>query len=184
MRKPPPHVDFLILVCCKPSRIDSPSGEKTMMSNLFSHVASGCVAALVGSGVTYMSLTRSPEQMPPQTAEVQGVTVGSASQTVLFETTMDDVLGRVAMIREFERGPGLEGTPHRHPGNHTFGYVLEGTYEVRVDDGPLLRLGPGETFYEAPGALHAVSRNPSLTEPVRYLVFTVSDTTLPATVPD
>ena len=157
------------------------------MNNVLSHVASGCVAALLGSGVTYMSLTRTPEEMPLQEADLaqtQGAAAGQALQTVLFETTMDDVLGRVAMIREFERGPGSEGTPHRHPGNHTFGYVLEGTYEVRVDDGPLLRLGPGETFYESPGALHAVSRNGSLTGAVRYLVFTVSDTTLPATVPE
>src|SRR5256885_7230318 len=49
--------------------------------------------------------------------------------------------------------------PHRHPGSHTFGYVLEGSYEVKVGDGPLQKLGPGGTFYEPPGALHAVSRN-------------------------
>jgi len=109
-------------------------------------------------------------------------TVGSALQTVLFETTMEDVLGRVATVRVLERPPGSGGTPHRHPGSHTFGYVLEGTYEVQVDDGPLQRLEPGETFYESPGALHAVSRNGSSTEAVRYLVFTVSDPTLPATV--
>jgi len=103
---------------------------------------------------------------------------------LLFETTMDDVLGRVAMVRAFERPPGTGGTPHRHPGSHTFGYVLEGTYEVQVDDGPLQRLRAGETFYEPPGALHAVSRNGSSTDAVRYLVFTVSDPTLPATVPE
>jgi quercetin dioxygenase-like cupin family protein len=96
---------------------------------------------------------------------------------------MEDVLGRVVAIREFERAPGTGGTPHRHPGSHTFGYVLEGIYEVQVDDGPLQRLGPGETFYERPGSLHAVSRNGSTTNVVRYLVFTVSDPTLPATVP-
>ena len=88
------------------------------------------------------------------------------------------------MVREFERAPGTGGTPHRHPGSHTFGYVLEGTYEVQVDDGPVQRLGPGEVFYEYPGALHAVSRNGSATEAVRYLVFTISDPTLPATVPE
>lgn len=114
----------------------------------------------------------------------EAVSITDALQTVLFETTLNDLLGRVAMIREFERAPGTGGTPHRHPGSHTFGYVLEGTYEVQVDDGPLQRLGPGETFYEYPGALHAVSRNGSPTDVVRYLVFTISDTTLPATVPE
>src|SRR6266702_3898088 len=68
------------------------------------------------------------------------------------------------------------------PGSHTFGYVLEGSYEVKVGDGPLQRLGPGETFYEPPGALHAVSRNGSSTQPVKYLVIQVSDPTKPQTV--
>jgi hypothetical protein len=37
---------------------------------------------------------------------------------------------------------------------------------------------------EAPGALHAVSRNGSKTEPVKYLVIQVSDPTKPQTVPE
>ena len=60
--------------------------------------------------------------------------------------------------------------------------MLEGTYEVRIGDGPVRRLSPGETFYEPPGALHAVSRNGSSTQPVKYLVISVSDPTKPQTV--
>jgi quercetin dioxygenase-like cupin family protein len=153
---------------------------------MLSHVVSGCVAAALGAGVTYAALgERAAIRVTGelQAAQVQSQVGGQALQTVLFETTMEDVLGRVVAIREFKRAPGTGGTPHRHPGSHTFGYVLEGTYEVQVDDGPLRRLGPGETFYERPGALHAVSRNGSATDVVRYLVFTVSDPTLPATVP-
>jgi quercetin dioxygenase-like cupin family protein len=62
--------------------------------------------------------------------------------------------------------------------------VLEGTYEVKVGDGPLQKLGPGETFYEPPGALHAVSRNGSSTQAVKYLVIQISDPTKPQTVPE
>lgn len=158
-----------------------------MPNTIVSHLAVGCVAALLGSAATYVSVTRSlGEFSNPDTAapQIQAEAVGNALQTLLFQSTMDDVLGRVAMVREFERAPGTGGTPHRHPGSHTFGYVLEGTYEVQVDDGPMQRLEAGETFYESPGALHAVSRNGSSTESVRYLVFTVSDPTLPATVPE
>jgi quercetin dioxygenase-like cupin family protein len=157
-----------------------------MPNTIVSHVATGCVAALLGAGATFLLMPGSdvvPNEMA-NAPEAQAGVGGSALQTVLFETTMTDVLGRVAMVREFERPPGTGGTPHRHPGTHTFGYVLEGTYEVQVDDGPLQRLEAGETFYESPGALHAVSRNGSSTERVRYLVFTVSDPTLPATVPE
>ena len=44
------------------------------------------------------------------------------------------------------------------------------------------KLGPGETFYEPPGALHAVSRNGSSTQVAKYLVIQVSDPTQPQTV--
>jgi len=160
------------------------------MKTLQAHVLTAGAAALLASGATYLALTRTPadaalvdaaQAASAAPAPSQGAP-GDAQQTVLFETTMPDVLGRVASVRELVRAPGLAGTPHRHPGSHTFGYVLEGTYEVQVDDGPVQRLGPGEVFYEYPGALHAVSRNGSATEPVRYLVFQVSDPTLPATV--
>jgi quercetin dioxygenase-like cupin family protein len=136
-------------------------------------------AAAFGAAVTYVALDPSPREASAQTAPSQ-----QATQTVLIERTLSDVLGRVVALREFERAPGTGGTPHRHPGSHTFGYVLEGTYEVQVNDGPLQRLGPGEVFYEPPGALHAISRNGSSTDRVRYLVITVSDPTLPATVPE
>jgi quercetin dioxygenase-like cupin family protein len=43
-------------------------------------------------------------------------------------------------------------------------------------------LKPGEVFYEAPNALHAVSRNASTTQPLKYLVIQVSDPTKPATM--
>jgi quercetin dioxygenase-like cupin family protein len=153
------------------------------MKRLLSHA----VAVAVGAGIAYMTMTGGAPFVTVSEAEAsqaQSQVAGQAQQTVLFETTMEDVLGRVVAIREFERAPGTGGAPHRHPGSHTFGYVLEGTYEVQVDDGPVQRLGAGETFYERPGALHAVSRNGSSTEVVRYLVFTVSDPTLPATVPE
>jgi quercetin dioxygenase-like cupin family protein len=151
------------------------------MKSLLSHA----LAIAVGVGVTSVALIGGiPIATVPEAeaTQAQSQVAGQAQQTVLLETIMEDVLGRVVAIREFERAPGTGGTPHRHPGSHTFGYVLEGTYEVQVDDGPVQRLGPGQTFYERPNALHAVSRNGSATELVRYLVFTVSDPTLPATV--
>jgi quercetin dioxygenase-like cupin family protein len=108
--------------------------------------------------------------------------VAGTRQIELSKTTMNDVMGRVVTIRRTERDPGSGTGPHRHPGSHTFGYVLEGTYEVQLDNGPVRRLGPGDTFYEAPGQLHAVSRNGSTKEVVKYLVIQVSDPAQPATV--
>ncbi len=157
-----------------------------MTNSIATHGSALVLGAILGFGATALTSDAGPDATSaPEAVQEQAATAASdAVQTVLFETAMEDVLGRVAMVREMERAPGTGGAPHRHPGSHTFGYVLEGTYEVQVDDGPLRRLGPGEVFYEYPGALHAVSRNGSSVEPVRYLVFTVSDSSLPATVPE
>ena len=50
--------------------------------------------------------------------------------------------------------------------------------------GPVQTLKSGDVFYEPPNALHAISRNASATQPLRYLLIQVSDPTKPATVPE
>ncbi len=155
-----------------------------MKNIVISHAAFGCATALFASCVTYVTLAGWPESMSPSQAHAQAPANPGTRQTELFKTTMNDVLGRVVTLRRTERDPGNGSGPHRHPGSHTFGYVLEGTYEVKIDDGPLQKLGPGGTFYEPPGALHAVSRNGSSVQPVKYLVIQISDPTKPQTVPE
>jgi quercetin dioxygenase-like cupin family protein len=103
--------------------------------------------------------------------------------TDLFKQEMSDVMGRHLTVRLTERDPGNGSGAHRHPGSHTVGYILEGTYEVKIDDGPVRTLKAGEVFYEYPNALHAISRNPSPTEKLKYLIIQVSDPGKPATVP-
>jgi quercetin dioxygenase-like cupin family protein len=156
-----------------------------MKSALASHAAFGSATALLASCVTSVVLTGSGNAIsPPAHAQAQSSASAPARQVELFKTTMKDVPGREITVRRLERDPATESGPHRHPGSHTIGYVLEGTYEVKIDDGPLKRLGPGETFYEPPGALHAVSRNGSATQPVKYLVVQISDPTKPQIVPE
>ena len=141
-------------------------------------IATHAVTAALASLVTYAFLV--PDSLWTS-AHAQAQPAG-VKQTELFKTTMNDVMGRVFSVRVLERDPGTGSPAHRHPGSHTVGYILEGSYEVKIDDGPVKKLGPGETFYEAPNALHAVSRNGSKTAPVKYLVIQVSDPTKPATV--
>lgn len=56
--------------------------------------------------------------------------------------------------------PGEAGHPHRHPGPG-FVYVIEGEYELGIDDKPTKIYKAGETFYEPTGCLHRVSKNPA-----------------------
>src|SRR6267142_1338116 len=88
----------------------------------------------------------------------------------------------VASITELEYAPGGSSEPHRHPG-HTFVYVLEGSLVAQLDDGPVKTYMPGQMFYEQPMHLHAVSKNASATEPVKFLVFRIAEKGKPGTVP-
>ena len=153
-----------------------------MNKSIVSHAVFGGATALLASFATYLALAPESRFLPQAHAQQPAAT--GVKQTEVFKTTMNDVLGRVLSVRVLERDPGTGSPAHRHPGSHTVGYVLEGAYEVKIGDGPLRKLGAGETFYEAPNALHAVSRNGSATAPVKYLVIQVSDPTKPATVPE
>lgn len=139
-------------------------------------------ATVGGGGVILGWLLVSGElSMPPSFAQGPTASTGQRS-TELFNRVMDDVLGRRLTVRLTERDPGNGSAAHRHPGSHTVGYILEGSYEVKINDGPVQMLKSGEIFYEPPNALHAISRNASAVQPLRYLVIQVSDPTKPATV--
>jgi len=86
------------------------------------------------------------------------------------------------LVLEIELAPGQVGNPHRHNA-HVFVYVLEGRVQMQVDGGELKTLGPGETFYESPDDIHAVSSNASQTEPARFLVHMLRTAGTPVTIP-
>jgi quercetin dioxygenase-like cupin family protein len=122
------------------------------------------------------------------TSNMIGIVGGASAQTApagtipLLTQALPDLPGREVRMTLLARGPGDTGQPHRHPGHHTFGYVVEGTYELGVDGGPVRTLKAGDTFYEPPGALHSVSRNPSPDKPNKIVVFMVADQSKPSTV--
>lgn len=66
--------------------------------------------------------------------------------------------------------PGESGLPHRHPGPG-FVYVMEGEYELGIDDQPTKIFRAGETFYEPTGCLHRVSKNPGAKGKTRLIAF-------------
>jgi quercetin dioxygenase-like cupin family protein len=149
------------------------------VGNLFSHAIVAGVAAISAAFATYAVVTGQADRLGPSTAHAQAA--GNRSTAVITQTMPD--IAREMRISVTERDPGNASSPHRHPGHHTFGYVLEGTYEVKIDDGPVRLLKAGDSFYEPPGALHAISRNPSADTRVKYLIIQVGDPTKPRTVP-
>jgi quercetin dioxygenase-like cupin family protein len=147
------------------------------IKSILSHIAVATTASLA----TLFIATGQLRSLLPTEAQAQAQT--GQRTTDLFKQEMTDVMGRHLTVRLTERDPGNGSGAHRHPGSHTVGYILEGTYEVKIDDGPVRTLKAGEVFYEQPNALHAISRNPSTTDKLKYLIIQVSDPSKPATVP-
>jgi quercetin dioxygenase-like cupin family protein len=77
-----------------------------------------------------------------------------------------------ASVVEVTIAPGQEGAAHRHPGPGIV-YVIEGTYELGIDDQPTKIFKAGESFYEPSGCLHRVSRNPSSKERTRLVAVVI-----------
>jgi quercetin dioxygenase-like cupin family protein len=101
---------------------------------------------------------------------------------LLLTQPLADLPGREVRISLLDREPGASSARHRHPGHHTFGYVIEGTYEFAINGEPSRTLKAGDTFYEPPAAVHSTSRNPSIDKRAEILVFMVADQKNPSTV--
>jgi quercetin dioxygenase-like cupin family protein len=104
--------------------------------------------------------------------------------TQLMKQAIAQFPGHEVTMTTLDIPPGGGSAPHRHPTTYNFGYVLEGAYRIKLDDGPERVLTKGETFYEAPNQLHAVSSNASKTEPAKVLVVGIGEIGKPGTVPE
>ena len=137
--------------------------------SISSYVVVASAAAILSVVVT--AAIRTSQAQPTPAAPAQ-----------LLTQPLPDLPGREVRMTLLDRAPQASSPPHRHPGHHTFGYVLEGTYEFAVDGGSPRTLKAGDVFYEPPGALHSVSRNPSQDHRTKILVFMVADQKNPSTV--
>jgi quercetin dioxygenase-like cupin family protein len=83
---------------------------------------------------------------------------------------VEELNGKEAKVTvvEVTLEPSRAGEPHRHPGP-VIGYVLEGEYELGIDEEPSKVLKAGDTFYEPTGCLHRTSKNPDAKGNTRVL---------------
>jgi quercetin dioxygenase-like cupin family protein len=119
-----------------------------------------------------------------QLVAVSAAQPAPAAPGQLLTQPLADLPGREVRISLLDREPGASSARHRHPGHHTFGYVVEGTYEFAINGEPARTLKSGDTFYEPPTAVHSTSRNPSTDKRAKILVFMVADQKNPSTVPE
>lgn len=105
-----------------------------------------------------------------------------ATVTPLMATPLAGVDAREGTMVIVEYPPGGASPPHRHHAD-VFVYVLGGSVVMQVAGSDPVTLTAGQTFYESPSDIHAISRNASDTEPAKLLVFMVKEEGAPATVP-
>ncbi|WP_261523452.1 cupin domain-containing protein [Burkholderia multivorans] len=107
----------------------------------------------------------------------------SAIVAPLMTKPLDDYPGKEAEMISVEYPPGAADPVHRHYA-HAFVYVVEGSIVMQVKGGQSVTLKPGQTFYEAPGDLHTVGRNASLTQSAKFIVLLLKDKGAPVLVPE
>ena len=111
-----------------------------------------------------------------------GALAADATVTPLVGSDLGGIAGKEGLMALVEYPPGGSTIQHRHDAD-VFVYVLEGSVVMQVKGAAPVTLGPGQTFHEAPGDVHAVSRNASDTAPAKFLVFFVKNKGDPVLVP-
>jgi quercetin dioxygenase-like cupin family protein len=85
-------------------------------------------------------------------------------------------------VVEVTYAPGEGSPPHSHP-CPVVGYVAEGEIRSQVQGQPEAVYKAGDSFYEAPNGVHAVSANASQTKPAKLIAFFVCDHAAPLSAP-
>jgi quercetin dioxygenase-like cupin family protein len=107
----------------------------------------------------------------PAVAQGRGETI-----TPHFEHGIENIPGKSLVALVVDYAPGGTSPPHTHAKSaFIFGYVVSGQIESQVNDEPKRVYRAGESWYEAPGSVHRVSRNASTTEPAKLLAVFVVD---------
>jgi len=145
-------------------------------------IGSAASYVLVAGAAAGISVLASWQGAKPVTSSFAQPT--SPGVTEDLSQPLTDLPGREVRMSLIDRAPGVGSPPHRHPGHHTFGYVMEGTYEFAIDRQAPRLLQAGDTLYEPPGAVHSTSRNPSADQRLKILVFMVAEQKNPSTAPE
>jgi quercetin dioxygenase-like cupin family protein len=126
-------------------------------------------ATAVLSGPAAPSFAHGHEPAPARTG-------AASSATPIFERSLPNVPGKSLLAVEVVYPPGGASPAHRHPASaFIWAYVVSGEIVSAVDGRRPRTYRAGESFYEAPGAHHDISRNASSTRPAKLLAVFVKD---------
>jgi quercetin dioxygenase-like cupin family protein len=129
----------------------------------------------VGAAAALLCASIAEAQLPP----------ASGTRVIAEELMRRDLIGapgKEVVVSTIEVPPGVNSEPHRHNAQ-VFVYVLQGKMVMQVKGGPRVTLGPGQTFYENPSDIHALSANASKTERAKFLALFIKDKDKPGSIP-
>jgi quercetin dioxygenase-like cupin family protein len=94
-----------------------------------------------------------------------------------FAQAIPNIPGKSLIAVVVDYPPGGASVPHTHAkSSFIYAYVVSGSIESKVNDGPTRIYKAGESWSEPPGASHPISRNASKTQPAKLLAVFVVDT--------
>jgi quercetin dioxygenase-like cupin family protein len=94
-----------------------------------------------------------------------------------FAQAIPNIAGKSLIAVVVDYPPGGASVPHTHAkSSFIYAYVVSGSIESKVNDGPTRIYNAGESWSEPPGASHPISRNASKTQPAKLLAVFVVDT--------
>jgi quercetin dioxygenase-like cupin family protein len=133
--------------------------------------------ALISVAATIPLLTATViDAHAPASGTTQGEVKLEETITPLFKSELPNVPGKALLAVEVLFPPGAASPSHTHPKSaFIYAYVLSGEIVSAVDDEQPRVYRVGESWHEAPGAHHPVTRNPSKTMPAKLLVIFVVD---------
>jgi quercetin dioxygenase-like cupin family protein len=119
-------------------------------------------------------------------ASAHGMNDVGVVETTNFQSVLPNVPGKSLIALEVVFPPGVEALSHTHEKSaFIYAYVLSGEVVSAVDDEAARTYRTGESWQEAPGAHHRLSRNASKTKPAKLLAVFVADSgTSQLTFPD
>lgn len=93
-----------------------------------------------------------------------------------FEAAIPNIPGKSLVALEVDYAPGAASPSHIHAKSaFIYAYVISGEIESKVNDAETRIYRAGDSWSEAPGAIHAISRNASATRPAKLLAVFVVD---------
>jgi quercetin dioxygenase-like cupin family protein len=137
-------------------------------------------AALIFAGAAFIVLQSGTRVPAGALHQHDGAQMMSASRpsgitaTTISEEKLSHVAGKTITVEIVEFAPLAFAPEHHHAGSVSV-YVLSGTIRSQLAGGPVLDYKAGESFFEPPGAVHVLARNPSATEPAKFMAIHIAD---------